>query len=128
MEWSASSEAIPYAELMNPQSLNLYGFVNNKPLNKTDASGHQSVMPLPIYPVPATMYPLCSTSRPSTPHFPKPAEAKSPAPIPPVSPARFDRTEIDPPPQKSEATKPRQSAVALLPVTAWMGIGNTILG
>ena len=30
-DWSANPEAVPYSQLDNPQSLNLYGYVNNNP-------------------------------------------------------------------------------------------------
>ena len=39
-DWSASPTAIPYASLQNPQSLNLYGYVNNNPLSRADVDGH----------------------------------------------------------------------------------------
>ena len=39
-DWSEKATAVPYADLMNPQSLNLYDYVNNNPLVKTDADGH----------------------------------------------------------------------------------------
>lgn len=39
-DWSAKAEPIPYAKLDNPQSLNLYEYVGNSPINKADADGH----------------------------------------------------------------------------------------
>jgi hypothetical protein len=39
-DWSSTPEAVPYADLGNPQSLNLYGYVLNNPLGKFDADGH----------------------------------------------------------------------------------------
>jgi RHS repeat-associated protein len=39
-DWSANPEAVPYSQLDNPQSLNLYGYVNNNPLSKADKDGH----------------------------------------------------------------------------------------
>jgi RHS repeat-associated protein len=39
-DWSSDPEAVPYADLGNPQSLNLYGYVNNNPLHVTDPDGH----------------------------------------------------------------------------------------
>jgi RHS repeat-associated protein len=33
-------EPVPYADLRNPQSLNLYGYAGNNPLSKTDPDGH----------------------------------------------------------------------------------------
>jgi RHS repeat-associated protein len=39
-DWSARPEAVPYADLTDPQTLNLYGYVRNNPLNKIDADGH----------------------------------------------------------------------------------------
>jgi RHS repeat-associated protein len=39
-DWSARQEAVPYVDLGNPQSLNLYAYVGNNPTTDTDASGH----------------------------------------------------------------------------------------
>jgi RHS repeat-associated protein len=39
-DWSATPEPVPYADLMDPQSLNLYGYVRNNPLSRVDADGH----------------------------------------------------------------------------------------
>ena len=39
-DWNPEPEAIPYSDLNNPQSLNLYGYVRNNPLSKADADGH----------------------------------------------------------------------------------------
>ena len=39
-DWAARAEPVPYAKLDNPQSLNLYGYVLNNPLSKTDPDGH----------------------------------------------------------------------------------------
>jgi hypothetical protein len=41
-DWSAAPEAVPYANLENPQSLNLYSYVLNNPVTGTDADGHLS--------------------------------------------------------------------------------------
>lgn len=40
-DWADKPEAVPYADLMNPQSLNLYGYVKNNPLSRSDANGHE---------------------------------------------------------------------------------------
>ncbi len=39
-DWSVKPEDIPYADLENPQSLNLYAYVRNNPLTNVDADGH----------------------------------------------------------------------------------------
>jgi hypothetical protein len=39
-DWSKSPAAVPYANLQNPQSLNLYAYVNNDPLSRADVDGH----------------------------------------------------------------------------------------
>ena len=39
-DWSTKPEDVPYADLMNPQSLNLYSYVKNNPLSKVDPDGH----------------------------------------------------------------------------------------
>jgi RHS repeat-associated protein len=39
-DWAAKATAVPYAELADPQSLNLYTYVRNIPTTKYDADGH----------------------------------------------------------------------------------------
>jgi RHS repeat-associated protein len=39
-DWSAKAQAVPYAKLTNPQTLNLYGYMQNNPLGGVDQDGH----------------------------------------------------------------------------------------
>jgi RHS repeat-associated protein len=39
-DWSAKEEPVPYAKLDDPQTLNLYSYVQNNPLTREDADGH----------------------------------------------------------------------------------------
>jgi RHS repeat-associated protein len=39
-DWADKPEAVPYSDLENPQSLNLYGYVKNNPLSQADPDGH----------------------------------------------------------------------------------------
>src|ERR1035441_2402177 len=39
-DWSAKASAVPYADMSDPQSLNLYSYVRNNPLSRTDPNGH----------------------------------------------------------------------------------------
>jgi RHS repeat-associated protein len=39
-DWSAQVEPVPYAKLGNPQTLNLYGYMQNNPLGGVDQDGH----------------------------------------------------------------------------------------
>lgn len=39
-DWSAKEDPVPYANLENPQTLNLYSYVQNNPLLKPDLDGH----------------------------------------------------------------------------------------
>jgi RHS repeat-associated protein len=39
-DWSAKIEPVPYAKLDDPQSLNLYAYVQNNPLSRNDPDGH----------------------------------------------------------------------------------------
>jgi RHS repeat-associated protein len=39
-DWAAKIEAVPYAQLSNPQTLNLYAYVGNNPTSLTDSNGH----------------------------------------------------------------------------------------
>jgi RHS repeat-associated protein len=41
-DWSAKVYPVPYAKLDNPQTLNLYAYVGNNPLNRFDPDGHYS--------------------------------------------------------------------------------------
>src|SRR5580658_4714079 len=39
-DWSATPQPVPYADLANPQTLNLYVYVGNNPLSELDPDGH----------------------------------------------------------------------------------------
>jgi RHS repeat-associated protein len=39
-DWAKTPQGVPYADLTNPQSLNLYEYVGNNPLSKADPDGH----------------------------------------------------------------------------------------
>ena len=39
-DWALKSTPVPYAELSDPQSLNLYSYVRNNPLSRSDKDGH----------------------------------------------------------------------------------------
>jgi RHS repeat-associated protein len=39
-DWSPTPQAVPYARLTDPQTLNLYSYVRNNPLNTVDRDGH----------------------------------------------------------------------------------------
>lgn len=42
-DWSERPQPVPYANLTNPQSLNLYQYVNNNPLSLKDDDGHEII-------------------------------------------------------------------------------------
>ena len=39
-DWSTTPQPVPYANLNDPQTLNLYSYVRNNPLSNVDADGH----------------------------------------------------------------------------------------
>lgn len=39
-DWSGVPQAVPYADVTDPQTLNLYSYVRNNPLSKADLDGH----------------------------------------------------------------------------------------
>jgi RHS repeat-associated protein len=41
-DWATKAVSVPYADFNNPQSLNLYGYVNNNPIGHVDKDGHSS--------------------------------------------------------------------------------------
>ncbi len=43
-DWDAKPTAVPYAAFGDPQTLNLYSYVENGPLNRVDADGHAAQM------------------------------------------------------------------------------------
>ena len=43
-DWSEKPQPVPYADLSNPQSLNLYAYVRNNPLTNRDPDGHWCLM------------------------------------------------------------------------------------
>jgi RHS repeat-associated protein len=45
-DWSAKEEPVPYAKLGDPQSLNLYSYVLNKPVSLSDPDGHCGQQPI----------------------------------------------------------------------------------
>ena len=44
-DWTAAPSSVPYATLTNPQSLNLYAYVGNDPIDGQDADGHARYIP-----------------------------------------------------------------------------------
>ncbi|HWZ99533.1 MAG TPA: RHS repeat-associated core domain-containing protein [Candidatus Dormibacteraeota bacterium] len=46
-DWSPNPEPVPFSDLDNPQSLNLYAYVLNNPVNRVDAGGHAGREQLP---------------------------------------------------------------------------------
>jgi len=42
-DWSDDPETVPYADFGDPQSLNLYSYVGNNPLKRSDPDGHKQV-------------------------------------------------------------------------------------
>ena len=43
-DWSETPQAVPYASLEDPQTLNLYSYVSNNPLARNDLDGHVDSM------------------------------------------------------------------------------------
>lgn len=39
-DWSATPSAVPYADLADPQTLNLYSYVHDNPFSRADPDGH----------------------------------------------------------------------------------------
>src|SRR5579872_3318869 len=39
-DWSEEPDPVPHANIQNPQTLNLYGYVQNNPLSRRDADGN----------------------------------------------------------------------------------------
>ncbi len=77
-DWSARQDPIPYADLRNPQSLNLYAYVGNNPVTRLDPDGHaqsadqvkQNQQPPPPPPKPRTPPPPPPPAQPQKPQSP----------------------------------------------------------
>jgi len=48
-DWAANAQPVPYADLGNPQSLNLYAYVFDDPVTGVDLDGHQGPQSLQAY-------------------------------------------------------------------------------
>jgi len=46
-DWAAKPVTVPYANFGDPQTLNLYAYVENAPVNRADADGHQQPQSVP---------------------------------------------------------------------------------
>jgi hypothetical protein len=44
-DWDEDPYPVPYADFQNPQTLNLYGDVQNNPLSRRDETGHVTCDP-----------------------------------------------------------------------------------
>lgn len=44
-DWSEVPDSVPYADFKNPQSFNLYGYLQNNPMSRRDADGHVTCDP-----------------------------------------------------------------------------------
>jgi len=66
-DWSAKVVPVPYAQMADPQTLNLYAYVGNNPMTRTDSDGHGCITifgklicigdPPPLPPPPPTPLP-----------------------------------------------------------------------
>ncbi|MGA7241148.1 MAG: RHS repeat-associated core domain-containing protein [Bryobacteraceae bacterium] len=69
-DWSAKEEPVPYAQLGDPQSLDLYAYVGNNPIVHVDADGHagDDCCDISISPGEAGMPPLPNPFKPIIPY------------------------------------------------------------
>ena len=66
-DWSAAPVAVPYADLSDPQTLNLYSYVRNNPLSHADADGHcEGVLAFVCPALPATTSTAVETAVPAS--------------------------------------------------------------
>src|SRR5205814_1692598 len=56
-DWAAAPTAVPYAKFGDPQSLNLYSYVENEPVNRADPDGHENLTPGDWGPAPPPIQP-----------------------------------------------------------------------
>jgi RHS repeat-associated protein len=50
-DWSGKPQGVPYANFGDPQSLNLYAYVENDPIGKADPEGHDNNPPIVTGPI-----------------------------------------------------------------------------
>jgi len=51
-DWAAKATSVPYASFGDPQTLNLYSYVENEPLDRIDADGHDEIGHSPVEGIP----------------------------------------------------------------------------
>jgi RHS repeat-associated protein len=90
-DWSAKPMGVPYAEFGDPQSLNLYAYVRNNPLTRTDPNGHWCIWGIGTTcnstpPPPAPADPANVRQSPSATPNPQPAPNQQPTPTPQPAP------------------------------------------
>ena len=79
-DWDAKPTTVPYASFGDPQTLNLYSYVENGPLNRVDADGHfnQPMGPSSVTPLSCPFGETCSGTSSSL-QTPQEAEAQEEA-------------------------------------------------
>jgi RHS repeat-associated protein len=85
-DWSEKPQGVPYAQLPDPQSLNLYAYVGNNPIGRADPDGHCSLCDLIL-------------------NFFTGADAP-PAPAPPPPPGEMEEFTSTPAPQSAQKQSP----------------------
>jgi len=82
-DWATKPEAVPYSDLTDPQSLNLYGYVRNNPLSQVDDDGHG---------IGASFWPLGLERFPAVIPVPVSPSGALPLPLPPIQPLTQEQT------------------------------------
>jgi RHS repeat-associated protein len=76
-DWAAKSITVPYASFGDPQTLNLYAYAANGPLNRVDADGHAAAMPGPYSTSPSNCPFGEACTEGSGPHLETPQDAEA---------------------------------------------------
>jgi RHS repeat-associated protein len=102
-DWAAKPATVPYAKFGDPQTLNLYAYTENGPVNKADADGHKFAAPVGVDSLISDMSFLQGWSQSFWPQPYVPYQTTQPAATTQTGQAQNQKPQYDNPQNEAEA-------------------------